>query len=138
MNRPVTVVLGICALAIVLGLKFLNEVLLSVHLYGDNTAFVVGRIFGIVAVYAIPVFLLWKAWRGRNWARIVLAILVAINLFIVMSLARTVPVLLGVAPLWAVVLVMVEVLAITLLFAANRFYSKAGEHEAPHQRRADD
>ncbi|MGB5623307.1 MAG: hypothetical protein WBN65_12500 [Gammaproteobacteria bacterium] len=110
---------------LVLVLALLSEVQLSFALPGGSVAFAMGRLIVAAIIYAIPAFILWKVWKGRNWARIALAIVVVLHIALVMMLMQSpLGIVLMPAPFLTLALLAIEVVAIVLLFSANEWFSR--------------
>ncbi|MDJ0927523.1 MAG: hypothetical protein QNJ73_07705 [Gammaproteobacteria bacterium] len=106
-----------------LALRFFGEIAWFVAAVdaGGDPAFLGGRVSVPIAYYAFQVFLLFRIYRLRNWARITLAIVVLLNcLTAFILLSSPIATVFG-SPIAAAVPVLLEVVAVLLLFSSSGF-----------------
>lgn len=127
MQRPWTVVTAILLLGVSLAYSSFSE-LYRVLLFtseGQSPAFAIGRASVPIALIAFQVWLLSKIWSGRNWARILILVIVLGSVLLKYFFLQSSFGSFFVSPVFVASQTVVDVAAVILLLMSGDFFEKS-------------
>lgn len=129
LERPKIVTVAVIVFTASLAYRIYGEVTILAALYPDPAEYGdehLGSALVLAGIYAFQAWIIWMVALGRNWARIIMILLVLLRVGIAaLILASPFAPIVG-SPFIAVAHILAEVVAVILLLMATRFFR-------PHQ-----